>query len=67
MGIVVVGGLSIATFMTLFIIPIVYILVDRACVKFTGKSSAHGLKKAQEIERETNNAAGEVAVASAGA
>jgi multidrug efflux pump len=66
MGIVVVGGLSIATFMTLFIIPIVYILVDRACVKLTGKSSAHGLKKAQEIERETNNAEGEAAVASVG-
>ncbi len=55
MGIVVVGGLSIATFMTLFIIPIVYVLVDRACLKLTGKSSAHGLKKAQEIERETNH------------
>ena len=53
MGIVVVGGLTIATFMTLFVIPIVYILVDAACMKLTGKSSAHGLKKAHEIDRET--------------
>ena len=52
MGIVVVGGLSIATFMTLFVVPIFYVLVDRLCVKFTGHSSAHGLKRAEEIERE---------------
>jgi multidrug efflux pump len=53
LGLVVVGGLSLATFMTLFVIPIVYIVVDAACVRLTGKSSAHGLRKAQEIERET--------------
>ncbi len=53
MGIVIVGGLSIATFLTLFVVPICYILVDRLCVKVTGHSSAHGLKKAQEIERVT--------------
>jgi multidrug efflux pump len=53
LGIVVVGGLSLATFMTLFVIPIVYIIVDRLCVKFTGHHSAHGLKKARDIERET--------------
>jgi multidrug efflux pump len=60
LGLVVVGGLSLATFMTLFVIPIVYILVDAACVKFTGKSSAHGLKKAAEIERETSGVSPEV-------
>ncbi len=53
MGIVVVGGLTIATFLTLFVVPIVYILMDRMCMKFTGKSSAHGLIKAEQIERET--------------
>jgi multidrug efflux pump len=57
LGIVVVGGLGIATLLTLFVVPIFYVLVDRACVKLTGKSSAHGLKKAQEIERETEGAA----------
>ncbi|MDO8544648.1 MAG: efflux RND transporter permease subunit [Opitutaceae bacterium] len=57
MGIVVVGGLSIATFLTLFVIPIVYILMDRICVKFTGRSSAHGLIRAAEIDRETMGAA----------
>jgi multidrug efflux pump len=61
MGIVVVGGLSIATVLTLFVVPIVYILMDRACMKFSGKSSAHGLIQAAEIERETNAAAGSIA------
>ena len=53
MGIVIVGGLSIATFLTLFVVPICYVLMDRICVRFTGKSSAHGLIQAAEIERET--------------
>jgi multidrug efflux pump len=57
MGIVVVGGLSIATVLTLFVVPIVYVLMDRLCVKFTGHSSAHGLIRAAEIERETVAAA----------
>lgn len=61
LGIVIVGGLSLATFMTLYVVPIVYVLVDRMCVKFTGHSSAHGLKKAQDIERETNASAVEAA------
>ena len=54
MGIVVVGGLMISTLITLYIIPIVYVLMDRLCVKFTGKSSAHGLVEAAAIERDTN-------------
>jgi multidrug efflux pump len=58
LGLVVVGGLSLATFMTLFVVPIVYVLVDAACVKLTGHSSAHGLLKAQEIERQTAGAEG---------
>ena len=53
MGIVVVGGLMLATVMTLYVIPLVYVLMDRLCIRFTGHSSAHGLKKAAEIERET--------------
>jgi len=53
MGIVVVGGLMISTIITLYVIPIVYIIMDKLCVRFTGKSSAHGLIKAAEIERET--------------
>lgn len=55
MGIVIVGGLSIATFLTLFVVPICYILVDKMCTRVTGNSSAHGLRKAQQIERETMN------------
>ena len=53
MGIVVVGGLMLSTLITLYVIPIVYIIMDRLCVRFTGKSSAHGLIKAAQIERET--------------
>jgi len=36
----------------LFVVPIVYVLMDRLCVKFTGHSSAHGLIRAAEIEFE---------------
>jgi multidrug efflux pump len=57
MGIVVVGGLTIATFLTLFVVPIVYILMDQLCVKLTGHSSAQGLIKAKQIDRETREAA----------
>lgn len=52
MGVAIVGGLSIATFLTLFVIPIFYILLDRAVVKVTGKSSAEGLVQAAEIEKQ---------------
>jgi multidrug efflux pump len=54
MGLVIVGGLTIATFMTLFVIPIFYVLVDKLCIKFTGHSSAHGLKRAEEIAHEVD-------------
>jgi multidrug efflux pump len=53
MGLVIVGGLSLATVISLFVIPVVYILIDRAVIWVTGHGSAHGLKKAQDIERET--------------
>ena len=54
MGLVIVGGLTLATGISLFVVPIAYILIDRLVVRVTGHSSAHGLKKAQEIERETS-------------
>ncbi len=57
MGLVVVGGLMLATVITLYVIPIVYVIMDKLCVKFTGHSSAHGLIKAAEIERETSGLA----------
>jgi multidrug efflux pump len=61
MGIVVVGGLTLSTVITLYVIPIVYLLMDKLCVKITGHNSAHGLIKAAEIERETAGAAAEPA------
>lgn len=54
LGLVIVGGLAISTLLTLFVIPIFYILLDRLVVKFTGRSSAAGLIKADEIDREVN-------------
>jgi multidrug efflux pump len=39
--------------MALFVIPIIYILMDRLCRRLTGKSSAHGLIQAAAIDRET--------------
>ncbi len=53
MGLVIVGGLTLATGISLFVVPIAYILMDRLVLKLTGHGSAQGLKKAQEIERET--------------
>jgi multidrug efflux pump len=52
LGLVVVGGLSIATVLTLFVVPITYVLMDRLCVKFTGKNSAAGLQRADKIGKE---------------
>jgi multidrug efflux pump len=52
MGLVIVGGLAIATALTLFVVPIFYVLMDRLVVKVTGKSSAQGLVQAEEIDRE---------------
>jgi len=53
LGLVIVGGLTIATFLTLFVIPIVYVIMDALVLRVTGKSSAHGLVRADEIDRET--------------
>jgi multidrug efflux pump len=66
MGLVVVGGLSIATVLTLFVVPIVYVMMDWLCVKVSGKSSAHGLVRAAEIEKETLAAEGDGAAAAPG-
>lgn len=54
MGLAIVGGLSIATVLTLFVIPIFYVIMDKMCMKFTGHSSAYGLIKAAQIEKETS-------------
>jgi multidrug efflux pump len=56
MGIVIVGGLMLSTVITLYVVPIVYLLMDRLCVLVTGRNSAHGLIKAAQIARETETA-----------
>jgi multidrug efflux pump len=56
LGVVIVGGLGLSTIITLFVIPIVYILIDAACLRFTGRDSASGLKRAAEISREVEAA-----------
>jgi multidrug efflux pump len=63
MGIVVVGGLMISTILTLFVIPVIYVLFDRLSVKLTGHSSAHGLKQAEDIERQVRAAQNETVLA----
>jgi multidrug efflux pump len=57
LGIAIVGGLSLSTAMTLYVVPIVYVLMDRLCVKLTGRSSAAGLKRAEEIKEQTERGA----------
>ena len=57
MGLVIVGGLTLATAISLFVVPIAYVVTDRIVVRLTGHGSAQGLTKALEIERETSTAA----------
>jgi multidrug efflux pump len=61
LGIVIVGGLGLSTIITLFVIPMVYVLLDAACVRVTGHGSARGLKRAAEIGREVEAAERETA------
>jgi multidrug efflux pump len=61
MGIVIVGGLSLATIISLFVVPIVYVLIDRLVVRISGRGSAHGLIRAKEIDRETSETESEAA------
>ncbi len=56
LGVVIVGGLALSTLITLFVIPMVYQLMDAACVRLTGHGSARGLKRAAEIGREVEAA-----------
>jgi multidrug efflux pump len=49
LGIVVVGGMSIATFFSLFVVPAVYVSLDALVRRRTGHSSAYGLLRAREI------------------
>jgi multidrug efflux pump len=55
LGIVIVGGLGLSTVMTLYVVPIVYVLMDRLCIAATGRSSAAGLKRAEEIKDQTTH------------
>ncbi|MFZ9936945.1 MAG: efflux RND transporter permease subunit [Luteolibacter sp.] len=52
LGLVVVGGLGIATFLTLFVVPVFYLLFDWLARKVTGHSSAQGLRRAARVEEE---------------
>jgi multidrug efflux pump len=61
LGVVIVGGLGLSTLITLFVIPMVYILMDRASVALTGHGSARGLKRAAQISREVEQAERETA------
>lgn len=52
LGLVVVGGMTVATVLTLFVVPVFYLIFDWIVVKVTGKSSAHGLRRAADVEQE---------------
>lgn len=56
LGWVVVGGMTIATVLTLFVVPVFYLAFDWVVRKTTGKSSAHGLRRAHEVEQEVEAA-----------
>ena len=46
-------GASNKTILTLFVVPILYVMMDTLCIRLTGRNSAHGLKRAGEIARES--------------
>ena len=52
LGLVVVGGLTIATVLTLFVVPVFYLVFDWMVRKVTGHSSAQGLRRAARVEAE---------------
>jgi multidrug efflux pump len=56
LGLVVVGGMTIATVLTLFVVPVFYLLFDWMVLKVTGHSSAQGLRRAAKVEEEVEAA-----------
>jgi len=56
LGLVVVGGLGISTFLTLFVVPVFYLIFDWMVRKVTGHSSAQGLRRAARVEAEVAEA-----------
>jgi multidrug efflux pump len=58
LGLVVVGGLSISTILTLFVVPVFYLMFDWMVRKVTGRSSAQGLRRAARVEAEVADQTG---------
>ena len=58
LGLVVVGGMAIATVLTLFVVPVFYLIFDWMVRKVTGHSSAQGLRRAARVEAEVAAPAG---------
>lgn len=56
LGLVVVGGMTIATVLTLFVVPVFYLIFDWMARKVTGHSSAQGLRRAARVEAEVEAA-----------
>jgi multidrug efflux pump len=52
LGIVIVGGMTIATVLTLFVVPVFYLIFGWIVQRVTGRSSAHGLRRAAHVEAE---------------
>ena len=52
LGLAIVGGLTLSTGMTLYVVPAVYVALDRVMLALTGHSSAAGLKRAEEIKEQ---------------
>jgi len=56
LGLVVVGGMTIATVLTLFVVPVFYLTFDWIVHRITGHSSAQGLRRAARVEEEVEAA-----------
>ena len=55
LGLVVVGGMTMAIVLTLFVVPVFYLLFDWIVLKVTGHSSAQGLRRAARVEEEVRD------------
>ncbi|MGA0898992.1 MAG: efflux RND transporter permease subunit [Luteolibacter sp.] len=56
LGLAIVGGMAMATLLTLFVVPVFYLLFDWMVQKVTGHSSAQGLRRAARVQEEVEKA-----------
>jgi multidrug efflux pump len=57
LGVVVTGGMAVSTVLVLFVVPVFYLVFDWLIQKFTGHSSAEGLRRSERVDKEVASSA----------